>query len=94
MGVSALVDGGTRYCQRCWASFRSYGTWGVMCTLHRAPVGQGASGHGWPLPLDFGLDGRLLLLATGTAWADLGLTHHHIIIIITWGVMARLRLDQ
>ena len=32
-------------------------------TLHRAPVGQGPSGpgSGWPLPLGFGLDGRLLL---------------------------------
>ena len=42
-------------------------------TLHRAPVGQGGSGpctgsrFGWPFPLGFGLDGRLLLARRGRA---------------------------
>ena len=47
----------------------------VLCTLHRAPVGQGPSGPGW-LAIAFGFwSGRAL--ATGTAWADLCLIHHH-----------------
>ena len=44
-------------------------------TLHRAPVGQGPSGHGW-LAIAFGFwSGRAL--ATGTAWAGLCLIYHH-----------------
>ena len=41
-----------------------------ISTLHRAPVGLGPSGPDWlgPLPLGFGLDGRLLLARHGRVY--------------------------
>ena len=49
----------------------------IFCfrTLHRAPVGQGPPGPDW-LAIAFGFWSERAL-ATGTAWADLCLIHHH-----------------
>ena len=55
---------------RSWSAPGRRGLGGARFgTLHRAPVGQGPRVLvGWPFPLGFGLDGRLLLARRGRVY--------------------------